>query len=404
LKEGMLTDSIRDEDELVEMVENYYLPAHVTYLDMVRLNYKQRFFSIEFAALNHHMPEKLNYRYRMQNLEDHWNLAGSRNYVTYANMKPGTYIFEVDASNTDGYLTGNPVQLKIVIAPPFWRSYWFMLLMTLTVLLVIVFIYRYLLNQRTNKLLTTQNEQIREANNQLQVSENNLKELNATKDKFFSIISHDLKNPFASVLSISELMAENFELTEKDEIRYGVNKIYHTNKHIYELLENLLTWSKSQRGNMKVEKVKFNLSKTIETNINILKLAADKKNISIQYEGKDEIFAVADREMISTVFRNLLNNAVKFTPTEKSIKISAEVNQNMVHVSVTDEGIGISQENVQRLFRIDDKFKSEGTAGEKGTGLGLIICKEFVEQNGGSIHVNSTPGEGSSFSFTVPMA
>lgn len=404
LQEGMLMDSSDQEQALVEMVENYYLPTHVTYLDVVRLNYKQRFFSIEFAALNHHMPEKLSYRYRMQNLEDHWNFAGSRNYVTYANMKPGSYLFEVEASNSDGFLTENPAQLKIIISPPFWRSYWFLLLMAGVVLLIIVFIYRYLLNQRTNKILTVQNEQIREANNQLQISENNLRELNATKDKFFSIISHDLKNPFSSVLSISELINENFEHTEKEEIRFGVNKIYNTNKHIYELLENLLTWSKTQRGNISVEKVKFNLSSIIETNINILKLAAEKKNISLQFQGTEELFAMADREMISTVFRNLLNNAVKFTPKEKQILITAETNSTMVRVSIEDQGIGISGENLNRLFRIDDKFKTDGTAGEKGTGLGLIICKEFVEQNGGSIDVDSTPGKGSIFSFTVPKA
>ena len=228
--------------------------------------------------------------------------------------------------------------------------------------------------------------------------------LNATKDKFFSIISHDLKNPFASVLSISELMNENFENTETDEIRFGVRKIYSTNKHIYALLENLLTWSKTQRGNLNVEKVKFNLQKTIETNINILKLSAEKKNIQIIFDGKEEIFAHADREMISTVVRNLINNAVKFTPSDKEINVRAKVNKTMIEVEVSDQGVGISEENLERLFRIDDKFKSDGTAGEKGTGLGLIICKEFIEKNGGSIKVKSKSGEGSSFSFTIPKA
>ena len=330
------------------------------------------------------------------------NLAGNRTYVTYANMKPGTYIFEADAINPDGFLSEKPAQLKITITPPFWRSYWFMLLIALMGMGVFVFVYRYLLNQRTNKLLKEQYEQIKIANNQLQISENNLKELNATKDKFFSIISHDLKNPFTSVLSISELMASNFDQTDPDDVKFGVNKIHQTNKFIYELLENLLTWSKTQRGNITVEEVQFNLSKIIETNINILKLAAEKKNISIENNTDQEICAVADREMISTVFRNLVNNAIKFTPPGKKIRINTLMNKKHVIVEVQDEGIGIEPEDQKRLLRIDDKFKTEGTQGEKGTGLGLIICKEFIEKNGGTIEVESTPGKWSIFRITIP--
>jgi signal transduction histidine kinase/ligand-binding sensor domain-containing protein len=401
-RDRILLDTSDNQNGLIESVENFYLPRHITYLDEIRLNYNQRFFSLEFAALNHHIPEKLNYRYRLRNLEEHWNVAGNRNYVTYANMKPGTYIFEADAINPDGFLSARPAQLKITITPPFWRSYWFMLLIAMIVMAFVVFIYRYLLNQRTNKLLKEQYEQIKIAHQQLQVSENNLKELNATKDKFFSIISHDLKNPFTSVLSISELMANNYNETDPGDIRTGINKIHQTNKHIFELLENLLTWSKTQRGNISIEKVKFNLSKIIETNINILKLSAEKKNIVIEYNSDQELCAVADREMISTVFRNLVNNAIKFTPHGRKIQINSFMNKAHVIVEVNDEGVGIAPEDQERLFRIDDKFKTPGTAGEKGTGLGLIICKEFVEKNGGTIMVESTPGKGSTFRFTIP--
>jgi len=404
LGEGMVSDSTEKQYELIESAENYYLPKHVAYLDKIRLNYNQRFFSIEFSALNHHLPEKLNYRYRMSDMEQHWNLAGNRNYVTYANMKPGSYIFEVDASNADGYLTTEPARLKIIITPPFWRSYWFMLLIALIILGIVVFIYRYLLNQRTNNLLKLQYEQIKSAHQKLQLSENNLKELNATKDKFFSIISHDLKNPFTSVLSISELISKDFDSTDPEELKYGVNKIHKTNKHIYNLLENLLTWSKTQRGQLTIDKVKFNLTRIIETNINLLKLSAEKKNISIEDRSEDKLYAYADMEMISTVVRNLLNNAIKFTPPGKNIIISTEKANQSFHVMVQDEGIGLTEEEIVRLFRIDDKFKRDGTDGEKGTGLGLIICKEFIERNGGNIRVESKPGDGSKFIFTLPCS
>ena len=229
-------------------------------------------------------------------------------------------------------------------------------------------------------------------------------ELNATKDKFFSIISHDLKNPFASVLSISELLDDNFDNTDEKELKYGLRKIRETNQHIYELLENLLTWSKSQRGKLIIEAGSFNLSKAIETNINLLKLAAEKKDITIEAKIKDELCAFGDREMISTVIRNLLTNAVKFTEPGKSIQIKVDIKEEENRVSIIDQGVGISPENIERLFKIEDKIKTEGTVGEKGTGLGLIICQEFVENNHGIIEVSSTPDKGSTFSFTVPRS
>lgn len=388
-------------EQLIEVVDNYFLPIHVTYVDKIKLNYRQRFFSIEFAALNHHMPEKLNYIYRMVNLEDHWNPVGNRNFVTYANMKPGIYTFEVDAKNTDGYLTNNPARLRIVITPPFWRRYWFIILEAIAVLGVVIFIYRFLIHQKTNKILKVQNTEIKKAHDQLQISENNLKDLNATKDKFFSIISHDLKNPFASVMSISELLHTQFDDTETDELKYGVRKIHETNQHIYTLLENLLTWSKSQRGKLTIEASKFNLSKVIETNLNLVKLLAEKKNITLISEIEEEICAFADREMISTVIRNLLTNAIKFTGSGKSVRIEVEEDGTENRVSIIDEGVGIAAADLDRLFRIEDKIKTDGTAGEKGTGLGLIICKEFVEINGGGIEVSSDPGSGSTFTFTL---
>jgi ligand-binding sensor domain-containing protein/signal transduction histidine kinase len=378
------------------------LPRHIAYQNAIELNYKERFFSIEFAALNHVISEKLDYCYRMKNLDDRWSVAGQRNYVTYANMRPGKYTFEVNARNSDGYLSSYPAEMDIYISPPFWGTLLFKVLMGLILAGIAIFIYRFLLNQRTNKLLRSQNEQIRSANNQLSVSEENLKKLNATKDKFFSIISHDLKNPFASVLSISEQMDCHFDTTEMGELKYGINKIHKTNQHIYNLLENLLLWSRTQRNKITINTGTFNLSKTIEIDINVLRLSAEKKGISINNCADDDIMATGDREMISTVFRNLLNNAIKFTPTNRKVTVRSAVENSFVWISIEDEGIGIDTHNLEKIFDIEEKFQTDGTDGEKGTGLGLIICKEFIEMNSGKIEVNSIPGQGSVFSFSLP--
>ncbi|MEN8202050.1 MAG: two-component regulator propeller domain-containing protein [Bacteroidota bacterium] len=389
---------------IVEYEGEFYSSENVTYMEEIVLDYRHRFFSIEFSALNNLQPGKLTYSYIMENLETDWTNAGTRNYVSYANMKAGSYVLKVVAENVDGYRSDPPMQLRITITPPFWLKWWFILIEFIVFAAIAVMIYNYLLKSRTNRLLKYQNQQISQANEALRSSEKNLMELNATKDKFFSIISHDLKNPFSSLLSISELMVDSFDDAERDDHRAGFRKINHSVKHLLDLLENLLTWSRSQRGRIKYDPVRFNLSSVIQENINLHKLLAEKKGIMLLSPDRDEIYAYGDRDMINSVIRNLMTNAVKFTERDKKVEIKVSPKDQELEVSIIDEGVGIEQENMKRLFRIDEKFKSTGTAGEKGTGLGLIICREFVEKNGGEIKVRSKPGEGTTFSFTLPMS
>ena len=389
---------------VVEYENEFYTRENVTYMEEIELDYKDRFFSIEFSALNNLQPNKLRYAYIMENLEQDWNNAGSRNYVSYANMKAGNYVLKVVAENADGFRSEPPMQLRIVVTPPFWLSWWFILMEVIVATAIAVMIYIYLVKLRTNRLLTFQNQQISQANEALRESERNLMELNATKDKFFSIISHDLKNPFASLLSISELMVENFDDADREDHKAGFKKINQSVKHLLDLLENLLTWSRSQRGRIKYDPTRFNLSALIQENVNLHKILADKKGIMLLSPDNLNVYAYGDRDMINSVVRNLMTNAVKFTERDKKVEVKLEPRESEVEVSIVDEGIGIEKENIDRLFRIDEKYKSTGTAGEKGTGLGLIICREFVEKHGGKIKVNSKPGQGSTFSFTIPIA
>jgi len=390
--------------QIVEFEENFYSSENVTYMEEITLDYKHRFFSVEFTAFNNLQTGDLHYSYIMENLETDWNNAGTRNYVSYTNMKAGTYVLKVVAVNSDGFRSDPPMQLRINITPPIWLSWWFILMEIIVSTAIVVMIYIYLLKSRTNRLLKYQNQQISQANEALRQSEKNLMELNATKDKFFSIISHDLRNPFSSLLSISDLMVESFDDTEREDHKAGFTKINESVKHLLDLLENLLTWSRSQRGRIKYDPVRFNLSTLVQENINLHKLLAEKKGIMLLSPEVNEVYAYGDRDMINSVIRNLVTNAVKFTEKDKKVEIHVKPGEKDIEVSIVDEGIGITSEQLGKLFRIDEKFKSTGTAGEKGTGLGLIICKEFVEKNGGEISVQSAPGKGSVFSFTVPMA
>jgi signal transduction histidine kinase len=229
-----------------------------------------------------------------------------------------------------------------------------------------------------------------------------LNELNSTKDKFFSILAHDLKGPFSSLYSMSELLSGNYDTLEEPDKRTGLTKIHKLVELIYKLLENLLAWSRSQRGGMVFSPVKFNLSRLVEVNVNLHKVAASDKGIILMNKVEEDLFAFGDWEMINTVIRNLISNAVKFTARDGTVEVEIKLQPEFFEVLVKDLGVGISAENMQKLFRIDVKYKTTGTAGETGTGLGLVLCREFVEKNGGKIWCESQENSETTFHFTLP--
>jgi len=378
---------------------NLYMAQNITHTTEIILNYEQRFISFEFNALNSQPSQKMSYSYRMEDMESDWNYAGDRNFVTYANMNPGTYVFQVNASNKDGLLSPNPAKLIITINPPFWNTWWFFMIEFAATVVLIVFIYIYLLQTRTNKLLTAQNNAIYASNQKLKESQKQLRELNATKDKFFSIIAHDLKNPFTSLLSISEMMSKNYDMLDEEDKISSVKSFHRSAKRIYTLLENLLTWSKSQTGRIEFKPMEFNISSLSMDCIKLFILPAEKKGVTLQLNAKNNIQAYGDPEMINTVIRNLLHNAIKYSKNGGMVEMYVSLEEGLVKVAVKDQGVGISEPDLKKLFSLASQSVSKGTGGERGTGLGLIICKEFVEKNGSKLIVKSVPDEGSSFSF-----
>lgn len=247
------------------------------------------------------------------------------------------------------------------------------------------------------------NTMLYEKNRKLVDSENNLKEINATKDKFFSIIAHDLKNPFGSFKNGLEMLDDSYDHFSEDERKAFLAELRQSSQYLYNLLENLLTWSSSQRGKIDFNPELSNFTLIIKSNVDFLELNAKKKNIALVFEQKEEFCAVFDPNMMLTVARNLISNAIKFTPHGGIIVISARRKGNMIEAIVKDNGVGISQENVKKLFRIDKTHTSLGTDSERGTGLGLILCKEFINLHNGNIWVESELGKGSEFHFTFPV-
>ncbi len=258
-----------------------------------------------------------------------------------------------------------------------------------------------------NKLeaeLTRKNHEIEQQKAVLEQQRKELEALNSTKDKFFAIIAHDLKNPFSTVLGISELLAREFENFDPESLKEFITQIYKYSNNTFNLLENLLQWSMLQTGRMPMRPKLANLCTIIEENVELLSGNAVQKNITITHSKCHEVLAYIDVNMITTVVRNLLSNAIKFTPHNGTISASISREGLFWKVSITDSGIGINEKDLNKLFLLDSNPTTIGTSQEKGTGLGLILCKEFVERNGGEIGVQSQVDKGSIFWFTIPVA
>lgn len=290
---------------------------------------------------------------------------------------------------------GKKQRLLIVLA-----SLAFLLFLSITS----VYIYRlFRKEQKLNVQLKDKNTQISEQAEKLKELNNELHLLVKSKDRFNSIIAHDLKNPMGALLNISELLVNEFDSFSDEEKKELAIIALETSKKTLDLLENLLAWSRVQGGHLKVQKTCFEVTREVEQTIKNLKHIADLKSIRVELKnnGKSEVYA--DKEMISTVVRNLFSNAVKFTDEGKKITVGIHKDDELVEVFVEDEGIGIPGSELEKLFSIDSDFQRIGTNKELGTGLGLQLSNEFVKLNDGSINVKSRENLGSRFTFFLPI-
>lgn len=236
----------------------------------------------------------------------------------------------------------------------------------------------------------------------LKNSEKKLREANDAKDKFLSIIAHDIKTPFNAILGFSDLLREEYDKYSEEERKDFIRNINEAAEVTLKLLDNLLQWSRSQAGKMEVRPQNIDIYIIVKDTLDFLRATAEKKLIQFNTQIFENCKAFADKNTITTVIRNLISNAIKFSYSGGQITIQNRQLEKFIEISVSDNGIGMSNNEVKRLFKLDEKFKKEGTAREQGTGLGLILCKEFVEKNGGWIWAESEPGKGSSFKFTLP--
>lgn len=248
---------------------------------------------------------------------------------------------------------------------------------------------------KKNALLEAQKQELEEKNFLLH-------EANVSKDKFFSIISHDLRSPFLTVLGYIQNISRNLASYSSEQLETDMLKLQGSAEKLYALLENLLTWSRLQRGAMTYTPEEFELADLVEDVAALFTESAERKQITLKNECEDRLMVYADEAMINTVLRNLVSNALKFTHPGGSIRIFAHAADQRVEVGVADTGTGIPPEDLPKLFRIDAQYTNTGTAGEAGTGLGLSLCQDLAAKHGGAIRVESEVGQGTTFRFTLP--
>jgi signal transduction histidine kinase/Tfp pilus assembly protein PilF len=279
----------------------------------------------------------------------------------------------------------------------------FMIAFSLVVLIFIVFIYRlYHMKKINNIKIVEQKNELEKLNSLLDSQNKELNEINNTKDKLFSIIGHDLKNPFQALIGFSEILYGEVENIKPEKIRQYSKNINESSKNLLALTRNLLDWARIQSDKISFLPEELAVKELVDDLINVYRFNSEQKNITITNEISEEMKAFADRHMLNTVLRNLISNAVKFTDVNGSIKTSAEIISGKICFSVQDNGIGLTQEEAEKLFNIKTNFSKSGTNKETGTGLGLILCRDFIEKSGGKIWVETELGKGSKFRFTIP--
>jgi signal transduction histidine kinase/ligand-binding sensor domain-containing protein len=431
--------------QVTTLTNGSQFPVEISEAKEIKLNWHQSVISFSFAAINYTYPGKNQYAYIMEGFEKEWNYTdASRRYITYTNLDPGEYTLRIRASNNDNVWNEKGTSLKIIILPPWWKTLFFklsaLIALILLVMLFVMFRVRTLKNQKNlleklvaaktaelvenNIKLIEQAEKLSQSNRlleehqlkiekqsselfsqkeKLEMMNTELNELVASKDRFFSIIAHDLKNPFNVIIGFSELLKEVISKGEYDSCDTYANMIHESAVKTLALLENLLEWAKSKSGKISFKPVNIILSDVIREELNVLNDIAGTKNIEIKLSVSDDIVVYADRNMLKTILRNLMSNSIKFTPKNGKVEINAMAVNSTIEISIADNGVGMSHETVAKLFRIDSNLSTPGTENEKGTGLGLLLSKEFMEKHKGKISVESEPGKGSIFRLSFPV-
>lgn len=373
----------------------------------IRLPAGVRRLEVHYTGLSFYAPNKVKYKYKLENFDDQWVDAGDLRTAYYTNIPPGDYIFKVIASNNDGVWNRKPAFASFYQEAFFYQTRWFYILMAILLIALGAFMYylRALELKRRNVLLTRLVKErtwdIQKQNDAISNQREELQQLNLVKDKLLSVISHDLRGPIAAVAGLLGLLKSghlNYQelMTQSSSLNNEVHGLTY-------LLDNLLNWSKSQMQGININRENIQLKKLVRDTLRVIKPMSDHKYIKIINEVPEECYVHTDTNLLSLVIRNLIMNAIKFTHHRGEIRIGSNVADDWVTITVNDNGVGIGKKDLERLFNSQSHYSKMGTANEAGTGIGLLLCKEFLELDGGRIWAESEKGKGSSFKFTLQL-
>ena len=421
------------------------LSKQINYTDYFELEYDDKIITFEYLGLSYNNPEDNVYMYKLEGLHNDWQTPTQQISASFTNLSPGKYTFHVIAANNDGVWNNKGASVSFRVKPPWYKTPWFIILLLIFIVFLIWLTLnlhserlrrqRKLLAIQVNKktkelrasneelisqaeyldnlnkllderraLLEQQSKTLSEKSSALVRSNERLEELNKTKDRLFSIIAHDLISPFNTILGMTELLMaaeQEGEAMERKKLARNVNL---SATQIFDLLQNLLMWAKSQTKQVKVSLQNFSVRNAIVDSVTHFNDTFEQKSIQFNIDCEEGISAYADIDMFKTVVRNLVSNAVKFAPLNGFIKVTVIRQREVIEISVEDNGVGISSEKLPFVFNQEGLGSTSGTSGEKGTGIGLFLCRELVEKNNGSINVFSEEGKGARFVFTIPRA
>lgn len=400
--------------------------SNITPNSHFRFPFDKNSLRISFIAPFFDGAEKVMYQYRIEGLDDKWTEWSNTRDALISNLREGDYSFVVRARNIYGRIS-EPERISIHIDPPFFRT---MAAYLSYVLLMVCLVYGFIkLNtiriERQKKRLQNEvarmtfelaatneeilaqneemaliNEEINKKNLAISAQAEELLQSNYTKDKIFSIVSHDLRGPVSQLNQILNMATVGH--ISSGELETFLPSLYEKSRDVSALVENILHWAKGQMTGLKTIPVDFKLAPIIRETISLFKTQLDKKEIEVLINVGEELQVHADKEITKLVVRNFLANAVKFTHEKGKITVSATCDDLFAKISVADDGVGLSADDVAKLLN-NESFSTKGTRGEHGTGIGLMMCKEFIAKNGGTSSIDSTPGKGSVFSFTLPV-
>ena len=382
--------------EKVMVGKNKFLPYKNLKIEAESSNIEIHYTGLYFFA-----PERIQFQYKLEPFDKEWINARERRIAYYNNLLPGNYTFKVRAANDGGVWHEDFKSIKLTKEAYYYQENWFKALIGLVLLALAVALYFFQVWGIKSKNLKLAG-QVKKRTEDINAQKEALERINASKDKLLSIISHDLKGPLKSIRQILSLMSSGH--VTQDEFKSLTNNLQQDVGNSVNLLDNLLNWSKSQMHGIKVTEVEIDLHEIINENYKLFKSSLDKNKLSYTNEVPVGEIALADFNMIKLVIRNLIANAIKFTPQGGKISIFSNTKGTFLEVSVSDTGIGMTNIEKEKIFEVKESFTKIAGRSEAGTGLGLILCKEFIEKNGGTIKVNSQKGKGSIFTFTIKKA